>query len=716
MDRKERIYSYISSSAYVPLKLAELETVLDVPKEDKEKFAAILCELEREGRIFVTKRGRYIPAPCDMVPGTLRCNAGSSFAFADPDEKTDGKNSGIFIGADKMNGALNGDRVLVCIEERAFGESSAQGRVVKVLERANKHLSGIVEKAEKGYFRIKPDDKKIHGIIKIRPDNMMNAASGDRVISDITHVDEKGNIYGRVSANLGKSKDLNSLINAVIYAGGVNPKFSEEALAEAGLFPESIKEEDISDRLDLRDEKIFTIDGDDAKDFDDAVGIKKLEHGWRLGIHIADVSHYVKENTALDKDAFERGTSIYLPGRVIPMLPEKLSNGLCSLRPDEDRLTLSVIMEIDTGGKVISHTLAKSIIRSKYRLTYDNVTKLLEGDSELCCIYSDIADDLREMQRLAGILTNMRKNRGAVSFNFPESRIKTDENCRPVEIGIQQRGISNKIIEEFMLTANETIAEYAYWAELPFVYRVHEPPSFDKLTAFKKYAAGLGYHLKESFDKATPIHPKTLETLISTISGKPEERAISRTLLQSLMKAEYSPKNLGHFGLAAKYYCHFTSPIRRYPDLAIHRILKSIISGTSEKKLAAFEAFAERAAKHSSDAEVRAQEIERRAEDIMKAYYMHGFIGKSFTGTVSGTASFGMFVELDNTVEGLVRMIGMTDDYYEYNESDMTLTGKRFGEVFSVGDRVHVRLTGCDVTAGQIEFELKGRDIADANQ
>lgn len=706
MTRKERILAYITSADYIPLKHSELMTVLDVPEEAVGEFDKILNELIAEGRVFVTKRGRYMSCPEDVIPGVLRCNSGG-FAFVTPDDE---EKSDIYIPTGMMMDAIHGDRVLVRKDKGRGKNGSPEGHVTKVLSRGLTQLTGVVGRLKYKFYRITPDDKRILTEVKVRPGELMDARQGDRVLLKIKRIDEKGAIYAEVITNLGNSKDLKSNINAIIAAGGIKTEFNPATLIEAAELGDVPEKEDYRGRLDLREHTIFTIDGDDAKDFDDAVSIEKTNTGWRLGVHIADVTHYVKENSAIDDEAFHRGTSVYLPGRVIPMLPEKLSNGLCSLKPNEDRLTLSIIMEIDNIGNVCGHTLTESVICSCERLTYNNVNKLLDGDGKMAERYSHIYDHLKEMEALAVVLNKRRKARGSVNFDFPESLIITDENGYPTDIGIYERGVSNHIIEEFMLIANETVAEYAFWSELPFVYRVHEAPSFEKINAFKLYARSLGYNLKGKFDKTTAVHPKALETIMEQVTGQPEERAISRHLLQSLMKASYSPENLGHFGLAAKYYCHFTSPIRRYPDLAIHRILKDFINGRIDShKSAQYTNFAERASKRSSDMEIAAQEVERETEDAMKAYYMADFIGDYFEGIVSGITNFGMFVELPNTVEGLVRMQNMTDDYYVYNETDMTLGGERHGKIYKIGDSVEVRLIGSDVLSRQIDFELMGK-------
>ena len=462
---------------------------------------------------------------------------------------------------------------------------------------------------------------------------------------------------------------------------------------------------EIQNRLDLRDNLIFTIDGETARDFDDAVSLDILDNGnYLLGVHIADVSHYVRPKTSLDSEAFERGTSVYLADRVIPMLPERLSNGICSLNPNEDRLTMSAIMEIDKNGDVVDHEIRETVIRSKERMTYEDVNAIFDGDGQLAEKYAHLLPALNQMAELARILNNRRKSRGSIMFEFPETGIAVDEDGNPTDIFYEERGISNKMIEEFMLIANETVAEHAYWAELPFVFRIHEPPSEDKITAFNKLISQFGITIKGKIDRDNPVHPKALQDILDKISGEPEEDMIAKAMLRSLMKAAYRDENLGHFGLAAKYYCHFTSPIRRYPDLAVHRVLKGHLRGES---VSGFERFVSRAASHSSEREIAAVQAERNTDDLMKAAYMADFVGEAYDAVVSGVTSFGMFVTLPNSVEGLVRAENMTDDYYEYDEALQRLTGQRTGRIYRVGDSVRVVLARSDIQQRRIDFILE---------
>ena len=696
MDRKERLLSYFNSPGYVPLKLRELKVVLDVPEEDSEEFAKIINALESEGKITISKRGRIVPEiqNKNLCAGILSCNISGKFGFLIREDEED-----VYINLRDMGGAIHGDRVRVKITGSYNGKP--EGSVVKVLERNKSTIVGVVVTKRGKLLRVRPDDKRYFFDIGVFEADSMAAKTGDRVAIENLRTSADGKLWGKVSAILGGADDLSSLIESILIENKIKTEFDSETLNQA----EGINS-DVSytgdDREDLRGETIFTIDGELARDFDDAVSIKKTDNGYLLGVHIADVSEYVTENSPLDTEAFERGTSVYLPDRVIPMLPEKLSNGVCSLNPGVDRLTLSVFMDIDFNGNVAINRLVKSIIRSKERLTYTDINKLLsEGDKELEERYNHILEDLKDMETLAAILRKKRFDRGAVDFDFPESEIVTDEDGVPVEVRPVDRGVSNRMIEEFMLAANETVAEFAFWAEIPFIYRCHEAPTEEKISAFMAFLKPFGLSIKGKIDENNPVKPKAFEQIIDKVRGSAIERIISKTMLRSLMKADYRPENLGHFGLAAKYYCHFTSPIRRYPDLVVHRSLKRLIEGSNTPYGGTASA-----AKHSSEREIAAELTERSCDDLMKAAYISNFIGMDFEGTVSGVTGFGMFVELDFGVEGLVRLENMTEDYFVCSEETQTLTGERTGKKYAVGDRVSVLVAKSDIVSRKIDFVL----------
>lgn len=710
MERKERVHAYICSDEYIPLTAGELAAVLDVPQEDREELGRILKELQKEEKIYLTKKERY--APCvtgePEVCGALECKARGYFGFVTAEDGED-----VFVKGDDMNGALNGDIVCVKIKSGCEGPLR-EGYVSHIIERMNKIAVGVFVSDDSRYYKLRPDNAKLYTKIRVSPLDMMDAEMGDRAAVEITRYDEE-HVFGRVLAVLGKGNSIKSQVEGIIIEHGIKQDFDEDTLEETCAVPENVPESVIRDRLDLRDKFIFTIDGRDAKDFDDAVSLEMLDNGsYSLGVHIADVTHYVKEGSALDREAFLRGTSVYLADRVIPMLPERLSNGICSLKPGEDRLALSVIMEIDKTGRVLSHRLERSVINSKERMTYDNVTRLLEGHGELDWRYGYMKPTLQKMRELAELLEKMRVSRGAMDFDFPEISVRVDENSEPVEITTEERGISNRIIEQFMLTANETVAEYAAKAEIPFVYRVHEPPSDDNIKAFGKFISRFGMTLKGRIDGEHPVHPRALQKILEDAKGTPEERMIASQVLHSLMKAEYSPENKGHFGLSAKYYCHFTSPIRRYPDLMVHRILKEFAGGNvTDTRRAELCGLTADASAQSSMTEAEAENTERDVNDLMKAAYMTGFVGQEFKGVISGITGFGMFVEVENAVEGLIRLENMHGDFFEYDEYELSLTGKKTGETYRIGDEVDVVLMRSDVTERRIDFVLSHDMTAD---
>lgn len=705
MERKERICAYIASKEYIPLRADELMTMLDIPHEAEQEFLSILEELCTEDKIYLTKKQRYMPRESekDTVKGKLSCSPKGFLGFVVAEDKDV---SDVFVSGEDMNGALHGDTVAVRIIGKSRGGHD-QGIVTRIIERANKVIVGVISGDDDRFYHLSPDSRRIYTKIKILPQDMMDAQFGDRVAIEITDY-EKDEYFGRVLMVLGDKNSLKSRIEGLIIEHEIKQEFDRETIEYAENIPTELSESDIKGRLDLRDKLIFTIDGDDARDFDDAVSLDILPNGnYSLGVHIADVTNYVKENTPLDTEAFHRATSVYLADRVIPMLPERLSNGICSLNPNEDRLTLSVIMEIDSKGAIVSHSIEKSVICSKERMTYNNVTKILEGDTELCDSYSHLIPTLTKMKELSDILENTRSKRGAINFDFPETKIIVDENGEPIDILPDERGISNKIIEEFMLTANETVAEYAYWSEIPFVYRTHEPPSEEKISAFSNFISHFGIGLKGKIDKDNPVHPKMFQSILESIKGTPEERVVASTMLHSLMKAEYKTENLGHFGLSAPYYCHFTSPIRRYPDLVIHRILKEFIdNGLNGQRIKYLENFTTEAAKRSSEAEVNAELTERDVDDLMKTQYMSSYVGATFPGVIANITGFGMFIELENSVEGLVRLENMREDYFIYDEATSSVTGERTGITYSIGDKVEIAVVRTDLELRQIDFVL----------
>ncbi len=701
-ERKERIVDFMKQDAYKPLLFKELVTVLDVPKEDVELFRQVMDELEAEGKIFKTHRDRYaVPERMSLVVGRVQGNE-RGFGFVVPDDEN---LKDIFISADSLNGAMHNDRVVARINRGSAEDRRAEGEVIRIISRANTTIVGTFENSK--YFGfVVPDNKRIPGDIFIPKDEVNGAKNGYKVVAEIIKWPEKRrNAEGRIVEIIGDKDQVGTDIVSIIRAHDFSETFPEEVLHQAESIPDTVTEDMIKGRRDLRNLRMVTIDGEDAKDLDDAVSVERLPDGnYRLGVHIADVTHYVTEHSPLDKEALHRGTSVYLVDRVLPMLPKKLSNGICSLNPQVDRLAFTVMMDIDPAGRVYNHEIFESVIKTSERMTYTNVYKILvENDQELMKRYDYLVDDFRTMEELALILRNKRSTRGAIDFDFQETKVILDEKGKPVEIRPYVITIANKIIEEFMLVCNETVAEHFYWANTPFVYRVHEDPDTDKIESLNEFIHNLGYHIKG----INKIHPKALQEVLNKVKGSRHERIISTVMLRSLQKARYYQENLGHFGLAAKYYSHFTSPIRRYPDLIIHRIMKEQLKGRmDERREDHLHNVLPDIAKQCSERERASEEAERETKDLKKVEFMKQHEGETFEGVISSVASFGMFVELDNTIEGLIRMSSLEDDYYVFNEKQYCLVGERTRKMYRIGDEVKVLVARADIAARQIDFHL----------
>ncbi len=698
MNRKEKILAFICDEAYVPCTFADIAVLLSVPEDDYDELSDILFQLEEKGDIIKTKKKRYISANnAGFVKGVYRGNQ-RGFGFVVPDDGDD-----VFIPASFVHGAMNGDTVLVSITARGKSDKKREGEIVKIIEHSNSVIVGRFER-ERNFSFVIPDDARISNDIFIPKSKTLNAKNGHKVVVNITKwSDGIRNPEGEVTEILGFPSQPGVDVLSVMKQYDLREDFPKQVMAEAKSINKNITAEDVKGRVDFRNKKVFTIDGADAKDLDDAVGIEKTENGFTLSVHIADVTHYVRESSALDREAFKRGTSVYLADRVVPMLPKELSNGICSLNPNEDRLTLSVVMDIDFNGNVKSHSVERGIIKTVERMTYDDVTSILEGDKCLSDKYVYIKEEIFQMAELSAILKKKRTNRGSINFDFPEAKIVLDEKGKPTDIYKYRPTVAHGIIEEFMLICNETIAQQFYWLEAPFVYRIHEKPSLEKLTSFNEFLHNMSFKIKGGED----VHPKEFANLLNKIDGTPMENIISRVMLRSLMKAKYSPENLGHFGLAFNYYCHFTSPIRRYPDLAIHRIIKEYLINTpSQKRLDKLHQFVAAASLHSSEMELNAQEAEREVDDLKKAQYMVGRIGECFDGVVSSVASFGLFVELDNTIEGFIRVADLKDDYYIYDEKNLTLTGEHTKKTYKIGDSVRVQVAAVNTALREIDFVL----------
>ncbi|MEW8963395.1 ribonuclease R [Paraclostridium dentum] len=702
-ELKQKLLGLISEAAYNPLKKEELAMIFDIHHTEMPMFYNFLDELVESGYLILTKKGKYTsPNQMGLFVGKLVSHK-KGFGFVESDEEY---TQDLFIPADSLNGAMHNDRVIAEITTPATDEKRAEGRIIKVVERAITDVVGTFQES-KSFGFVLPDNKKFNKDIFI-PKKFFNGARGnDKVVCRITQwPTEDRKPEGKIIEILGQKGDRYVEIASVIREHGLPEEFPKKVLDEAEKVAIEIPQEEIDRRLDIRDMNIFTIDGEDAKDLDDAVSIEVLDNGnYKLGVHIADVTHYVKEKSKLDKEALKRATSVYLVDKVIPMLPKTLSNGVCSLNPFEDKLTLSVFMEIDHKGEVVKHDIKETIINSKARMTYTEVSDILEKDDEkLKKTFAKVADDFFTAEKLARILMKRREKRGAIDFDFPEAKIILNNDGDVVDIAQYERRISNRIIEEFMLITNETVAEHFFWLNMPFVYRVHETPAHEKIETLNKFISTFGYVIKGDLES---VHPKALQGIIEQIHGKTEEKAISTIMLRSLKQARYSPECVGHFGLAAQYYSHFTSPIRRYPDLQIHRIIKEFLNGKiSQKRQDQLAQIVDYASTQSSEREREAELAERDVKDIYKARYMEDRVGEEFVGIVSSVTSFGMFIELDNTVEGLVRLADMNDDYYIFDENTFTILGERTKKMYRIGDVVKIKVEKVNVDFKEIDFKL----------
>ncbi|MEN6315870.1 MAG: ribonuclease R [Clostridiaceae bacterium] len=701
-ERKEKIVGFMTEDAYRPLKLEELAVMLDVPREDRKLLADLLLELEQDGVIYKTNKDKYgLPGKMNLAVGRIQGNE-RGYGFLIPDNEQD---KDIFIPADGMAGAMHNDRAIARITAKGTGEKRSEGEIIKILKRANTRIVGTFENSR--YFGfVVPDDRKITGDVFIPKDEINGAKPGYKVIAEIVKwPGNRRNAEGKIIEIIGDSNDPGTDILSILKAYDLKETFPEDVVRQSESIKEKIDKKMLEDRHDLRKLRMVTIDGEDAKDLDDAVSVEKLQDGYRLGVHIADVSSYVAEGSPLDAEALKRGTSVYLVDRVIPMLPARLSNGVCSLNPHVDRLAFTVMMDLDRNGKVVSHDIFESVINIDERMTYTNVFKLLEDeDEELSVRYDYLLEDFRQMKELALILRKKRMDRGAIDFDFDEAKIILDEKGKPTEVRRYETTIANRIIEEFMLVCNETVAEHFHWAGLPFVFRVHEEPDSEKIMAFAEFSRNLGYTLKGT----NKIHPRALQDLLDKVKGTREETIVSTVMLRSLAKARYSHQNLGHFGLAAKFYCHFTSPIRRYPDLIIHRLMKEELKESlSDKREEELTLKLPEIARQCSERERAADEAERETEDLKKVEFMKDHVGEVFDGIISNVTSFGMFVELENTIEGLVKVSNMEDDYYIFDSAHYCLTGERTKKNYRIGDMIRVRLSRADVAARQLDFMIE---------
>lgn len=623
--------------------------------------------------------------------------------------RTEDGEGDIYISARSIHGAMDGDRVLVDLIPQALWGSSREGIIIKILQRNTVEVAGTFEKSKKFGFVI-PDGKKGGEDIFVRKKDFSGAQRGDKVLVRITkYPDKENSAEGKIVEIISRNGQAGGDIKALARSYGLRETFPSRANAEAkAVSREGIHSRDLEGRRDLRNKTIITIDGADSKDFDDAVSVEMLPGGnYLLGVHIADVSHYVAEDGYLDREALKRGNSVYLIDQVIPMLPKSLSNGICSLNPDEDRLTLSVDMEVTPQGEVVSHDIYESVIHSKERMVYSEVSDMLEKkDDSLVKKYRDIFEDLLIMNKLAGILREKREARGSLDFDFDEAYIRLDSSGAAVSVDIAERRTANKLIEEFMLLANQTVAEHFFWMEVPFIYRVHEAPTLRKMEEFRTFLRGFGLSVKGT---AGSVHPRTLNEILKSVEGRSYENVVNTVMLRSMQKAYYGTECDGHFGLALNYYCHFTSPIRRYPDLFIHRVIKACLHGTLDAdSMEHFRKKAQEAADTASATERTAIELEREVEKMKKAEYMADRIGARYDGIISGVTGFGIYVQLENTVEGMIRLDTLLDDYYIHEPEKYRLIGERTGRVYGLGQSVRIQVDSVDIENREINFRIEG--------
>lgn len=696
-QRKERIAAFVNDDNYKPMRIKDMLLFLEVPLSDRDLFYDVVNQLIKEGRLVLTKKEKVMPPErLNMVLGVFVGNAkGFGFVVADKQPRDD-----IFIPASAVNGAMHKDKVW-CVINNTNGRRD-EGEIVKIIERGMTQIVGTFEE-NKGFGFVVPDDKKICDDIFISKENTKGAVTGHKVVVKIIKPPtDRRSPEGRITEIIGHINDPGVDIISIIRQFDLPVEFDDKIYSQIEKIGDEVSAEELEGRKDLREQTMVTIDGEDAKDLDDAVCVRVLENGnFELGVHIADVSNYVAENSPLDKEALKRGTSVYLVDRVIPMLPHKLSNGICSLNEGHDRLALSCIMEIDKSGKIVKEEICESVINVTRRMSYTVVNDLLTNDkSEYRKDYEELIPMFEDMARLREALLEKRIKRGAIEFDFPEAKIILDENGKPIDVKPYERNIATSIIEEFMLAANETIAQSYYWLELPFVFRTHEEPDGEKIEKLSEFIGKLGYVLKG-------IHPKSIQKVLAKSRNTPEDMVINKIVLRSLKQAGYTAENGGHFGLAAKYYCHFTSPIRRYPDLQIHRIIKANLRGElNQNKILKLERRMPDVAKQCSARERVADEAERETDDLKKAEFMQDKVGEVFEGIISSVTAWGIFVQLPNTIEGLVSAGSLDDDYYIFEDDNMRYIGERSHKCYTIGDRVKVRVVRCSLEEKNIDFEF----------
>lgn len=697
-ERKQTVYGLICDEFYVPMKAKEMAILMNVPKAQRHELQEVLDALVAEGKIEVSSKGKYTKGTSPNLTGVFTAHA-RGFGFV----TIEGETEDVFIPESSTNGAIQDDVVQIALVPSSG--KRREGKVVKIVEHGLKTVVGTFEKS-KNFGFVRPDNPRINMDIFVPAERSKGAVTGHKVVVELTSYGGSGKKpEGKVIEILGHENDPGTDILSLVRAYGLPMEFPEKVLNQAERVAKDVTSADMAGRMDLRNWQTVTIDGEDAKDLDDAVTLTREGDFWQLGVHIADVTNYVQEHSALDVEALKRGTSVYLVDRVIPMLPHTLSNGICSLNQGEDRLTLSCIMKIDGKGNIVDHRIAESVINVDRRMSYTDVNKIITlKDPEKTEEYKEFVQMFFDMKAVADLLRAKRRKRGSIDFDFPETKVILNEKGEPIEIRPYERNTATRIIEDFMLAANETVAEDCFWQELPFVYRTHDNPDPDRMRKLAAFINNFGYsiHLKDD-----EVHPKELQKLLAKLEETPEEDLISRLTLRSMKQAKYTTECTGHFGLAAKYYCHFTSPIRRYPDLQIHRIIKDVLrgrmNGTREEH---YRSILPEVARQSSERERKADEAERETIKLKKVEYMSHHLWEEFDGVISGVTAWGIYVELPNTVEGLVRTASLQGDYFEYNESACAMVGVHTGKSYAIGQKVKVQVTGADKMTRTIDFEL----------
>lgn len=697
--RKKIIYDFICDDFYVPMKLKELAILLQVPKNQRNELKKVMDALVADGKVSVTQKGKYVKGTAKQLVGTYQAHA-RGFGFV----TVEGQADDIFISEDDANGAFHMDQVEVVITKAPEGKRR-EGKIVRILSHGTVKLVGYFQK-NKNFGFVIPDNDRFVKDIFVPLERSKGAVTGHKVVVELTSYGKDGKKpEGKVVEIIGHVNDPGTDIMSIVKGYDLPVEFPEKVLNQAERVAKDVTSADMAGRMDIRSWRMVTIDGEDAKDLDDAISITKEGENYQLGVHIADVTNYVQERSALDREAYERGTSVYLVDRVIPMLPHALSNGICSLNAGEDRLALSCIMTVNPKGEVIDHKIAETVVHIDQRMSYTSVKKILEDrDPEEMEAYKEFVPMFELMAELAKILREKRHRRGSIDFDFPESKIMLNADGIPTEIKPYDRNTATKIIEDFMLLANETVAEEYFWQEIPFVYRTHDVPDEEKIQKLCTFINNFGHSMHVANKE---VRPKEIQKLLAKVDGTPEGDFISRLALRSMKQAKYTPENTGHFGLAAQYYCHFTSPIRRYPDLQIHRIIKETLRGRmNENRMEHYESILPEVTKHASQMERRAEEAERETIRLKKAEYMEQHIGEVFAGVISSITKWGMYVELENTVEGLIHVTNMHDDHYDYYEDRFEMIGEHTRRSYKLGQKVYVRVLDTDRLQRTIDFEL----------